>query len=516
MAPWRKQSRPPEPQPAGKFHITRLDPKPTPVPSAPISPEPLPANMFAARFTSPAAVLTFLVALTRASRRQHPPARRAPDGAIWALAQEQRPADIELAWALGGVVHLPDGQELVSPRGRRYRWADVQAWPGVSWVELAAGVAPGATGTQQQEILVVTTGSLARWIIERFQSADLDLRVTTATLRAIFRSEAEEWAAVLVRVTGRGRAVPAAFSHALSGLPHTVVCRLSGGRLLIDQRLDLPLPDEDLGRWVPGDQEWLLAGDLGVWQITERRAEYAPPLRADVTLDPPPVPAQGRLPPDLGVEVTLIRDEYPRTVDALLLSDEDLTPLRRFLTGHPAGERAFLILGPGWHLLAEPGRSVIDIPFGVPLHRIGPGALYQEAGYRLRPALPGPARARLFGLDATSLVVLRAGATHRLSVTNTVPAWSLWLGPTVSAETAAEPLSAAAVALLEQVDAADARLEQPGLTAGAPTDEQAKLHTEGFLLEQQGKLAEAAHKYWEAGKPALAARLYELAAEAES
>ena len=45
----------------------------------------------------------------------------------------------------------------------------------------------------------------------------------------------------------------------------------------------------------------------------------------------------------------------------------------------------------------------------------------------------------------------------------------------------------------------------PGLAADVPAPEQAGLRTEGFLLEQQGKLAEAARKYWEAGEPAIAA-----------
>jgi hypothetical protein len=513
MARFRRQAWPPEPPPGSKFHITRLDQSPPKPKTA--DPVPAPDNMFAARFDRPADVLTFLAAVRDEAARRYPPTLRAPDGTIWVVVHGYRPPEVELTWALGGVVQLPDGPDLVSPRGRRHRWGDVQTWPNVSWIELAAGVAPGTGVTEQREILVVTTGSLARWIIDRFQSTDLDTLVATAQLKAMFRARAEDWAAVLIRMTARARVVPRALPHALSGLPHTVVCRLGGGRLVIDQRLTFPLSDADLALWVPEGQQWLLAGDLGVWQLTERSAEYAPPLRADATLQPPPVPRQGRLPSDLPIEVSLIRDEQPRTVDALLLRDEELRPLRRFLTGHPAAERAFLVLGPGRHLYAEPGRTVSDIPFGVPLHRIGPGPLYQEVGYRLKPALPAPARARLFAVDERSLVVVQVGETHCLSLQNTVPAWSLWLGPTVDADPAAEPLSAAARAVLERVDAADARIKRPDVAADVPTVEQTSLYTEGFQLEQQGKLAEAARKYWEAGQPALAARLYELAAEAE-
>jgi FtsH ternary system-associated peptide len=516
MSPLRRRTPQREqPRPGSGFHITRLDPRPASRPE-PVAPEPVPENLFAARFTSPAGVLTLVEAVSNESRRRNPPTLRAPDGAIWAVVDEHRPADVEMAWAVGGVVYLPDGLDLVSPRGHRYPWADLKAWPAVSWVELAARVAPGTSATEQQEILVVTTGSLARWIIDRFRSADLDLRVATAQLKGIFRPQSEDWAAVLVRVTARGRAVPRAFSHALAGLPHTVVCRPGGGRLLIDQRLALPVPDEKLTRLVPDDQQWLLAGSLGVWQFTERSPEYPPPLRAPVTLQPPPVPPQGRFPPDLGIEVTLVRDEQRRTVDALLLSDEELASLRRLLAGHPSGERAFLVLGAGWHLLADPGRDVSDIPFGVPLHRVGPGGLYQEVGYRLQPALPGPARSALFKLNDESLVILCSDRAHRLSLSSIVPVWSLWLGQSVAADVSAGPLSDSAKRILEQVDAAGAQGERPDLGTGAQAPELAGLRAEGFLLEQQGKLQEAAHKYWEAGEPALAAKLYELAAEADA
>lgn len=510
---WRRHPPSAEP-PRSPFHITRLDERPaaTPPPGAHAAP---PGSLLAARFTSAAEALTLVAALREESRRADAPTQCAPDGAIWVIVREPGPTDSELTWAMGGVVHLPDGTDVVSPGGRRQDWASLQAWPEVSWIELAAGVAPSPGATEQQTIVVATTGSLARWIIDRLQSAEVDLWISVAQLNGIFRSPPQEWPAVLVRASGRGRPIPRAFSHAIGGLPQTVVCRPGSGRLLVDQRLTLPLPDEELARRVPEGQQWLLAGDLGVWHVTGRSAEYPPPLRAPAALQPPPVAAPGRLPQDLGLEVELVRDDRPRTVDALLLSDDELISLRRFLAGSPAGERAFLVLGPGWHLLAEPGQSVADIPFGVPLHRAGPGPLYHEVGFRLRPELPGPARSALFRVDETSVVVLRPGQAHRLALRETVPAWSLWLGPTVVADPAAEPLSDRAREILAQVDAAGSGTEPPDLAAGIPSPAQADLRTKGFLLEQQGKLAEAARMYWEAGEPAVAARLYEQAAEAE-
>jgi len=468
----------------------------------------------AARFVGSGAALTFLAALGGDGRRGRPPVRRAADGGIWVLSTEPRAADREFAWALGGRLYEPKRAYLVSPARHRHSWDEFQSWPEVSLIELAAGVAPGSVTTEQQEVFVVTSGSLARWVVDRFQQSELDLRLAQARLEPVFSARSPEWSAVLIRVSGRGCAVPWSVSSALVGLPHTVVCRRAGPRLFIDQRLALPVSDEELSRQVPHDERWLLAGDLGVWRLAETSAEFAPPLRADAAIEPPPLPRAGRL-PDLSVGVGLVADDEHHEVDAVLLRDEELLPLRRFLANYPAGDLASLVLGPGWHVLAEPGRDVSYIPFGVPLHRIGPGALYQELGFRLRPALPAPARARLFRLDETSLVVLRPGGSHRLSLDRIVPVWSLWLGPTTEADPAAEPLSAAALEILGQVDGADARVARPDLAADVPSTRHAGLHTEGFRLEQQGRLVEAAHKYWEAGEPELAGRLYELAAEAE-
>ena len=502
-----------EPAPLDAFHITRLDGEQG---QAEVE-EPAPDDVIAVRFASPADALALVAMAGDQERHTYPRVCRDPDGSLVVVLRPYRPVHIELARSLGGVVHQSAGAQLISLRGHRYTWADLQRLPPVPSVELAASVAPGDGAREQREVLIVTTGLLARWILDRFHSAHLDLKVSTAELTAIYPAGGQVglWAAVLIGACGQSRPVPRAFSQALSGLPHTVVCRRGGVRLLIDQRLTLPLPDEELSRDVPPDEQWLLASELGVWRITRRSAEVAPPLRVRPALQPPSAPARGRFPPDVSTEVTLVPDDRPATSDCLLLDDGELTLLRRFLTGQPAAERAFLVLGPGWHLFADPGRDVSGIPFGVHLHRIGPGALYAELGYRLHPAIPGPARISLFAVDAQSVVILRPGAAHRLSLADAVPVWSLWLGQLSDAKPSdTKPLSDAARSILERVDDVAARLTQPGLAADLPDAAQTALRTEGFLLERQGKLAEAARKYWEAGDHALAGRLYEIAAEA--
>jgi hypothetical protein len=516
MPPWGRKNPKPQPTPPGSgYHIKRLEDQPAVTPAPPPL-EPAPGDLLAASFPHPAQALSFAAAVKGGAVPRSVDARRAPGGTAWVLVLPRRPADAELVRALGGTACQPRGTDLVSPDGRRHAWAALRELPEATWVELAADVAPRPHGGEQQEALIVTTGALAKWIIDKYRAADLDLTVSTAVLRSILQPRLQDWPAVLIRAVGRGRTLPRALPGALSELPYTIVCRPGTSRLLVDHRMVLPLQDEELSRQVPEGQLWLLSGGLGAWQVTGRSSELAPPVRAARGLLPPPVPPPGRFPPDLTTEVTLVPDDHAQTVDALLLSDDDLITLRRLLSGHLAAERGYLVLGPGWHLYADPGGDVSAVPLGLPLHRIGPGALYQEVGYRVHPLLPGSARAALFDVTSRSLVILRPGQALRLALSHAVPVWSLWLAAPVTADAADAPLSASALHLLERADASDARIDLPDPSADLPSPENAALRSEGFLLEQQGKMADAARKYWEAGEPAVAARLYELAAEAES
>jgi hypothetical protein len=509
MVRWRRP-RPPEPAPgSAPFKIIKINTQPPPlIPTQP-TPVPAPEKLFVARFPNGAGALSLIAAV-----RDRAPVRRAKDGAVWVEVPGDHPAEEQLAWALGAVVYHPSGAEVVAPSGGHTAWSTVRSWPEVSPVELATAIGRTAAATEQTEVLVVTTGPLASWIINRFKASGLELAVATARLRSLFRRPAEEWPAVLIGVSGRGRAVPRSALEALGGLPHTVVCRHGDGRLLVDQHLRLPMPDADLATAVPADQQWLLTSELGAWRVTSRGPKFPPPTATAPGLEPPAVPVTASFPPDLRVDVSFVLDDRPLTANALLLTDDELTLLRVYLADHPAGERGFLILGPGVHLYAEPALTVADIPFGIALHRVGPGALFQQVGYRLKPALSGPARAELFGMDDETVVILGADRAYRLALTRAVPVWSLWLGAVADPPDAKpEPLSAAAAQILDRVDAADARVDASAVTGGDGGNRTGP-RTEGFKLEQQGRFSEAAHLYWEAGEFALAARLYEQAAEA--
>lgn len=512
LRPERPKRRPEPPAPALNLQRlatpsasarARVPAQPAPAPSAP--------EVTVGRFSSGAEALTLIAALPEQARRGLPPVRRGTDGAIFVELSAARPADAALAQAFGGVVYRTAGSDLVSSRDHRLHRDHLRALPEVTMVELAAALGPHADPSDQPEVLVITTGLLASWIIERFTTADLDLHVASALLRPLFHHSADVWPAILLRVAGRDHPVRRTSLSALAGLPQTVVCRPGDRRLLVDQRIRLPLPDPELARSVPAGEEWLLSGELGAWQVTARGPETPPPVVVRPELTPPPVAPPGRV-PDPRVEVTMVPETRSQTTDALLLTDDELTPLRHYLTGHPAAGRGFLIPGPGLHVYAEPARTVGEIPFGIPLRRIGPGPLYQQVGYRLKPELPAPARAALFRVDDDSLVVLGPHRAHRLALT-AVPIWALWLGAEpVGAPAHPEPLSAAAQEILRRVDAADARVDAAAAGPDEPTAAHDDRRAEAFRLEQRGRLQEAARTYWEAGDTATAARLYEQAA----
>jgi hypothetical protein len=203
-------------------------------------------------------------------------------------------------------------------------------------------------------------------------------------------------------------------------------------------------------------------------------------------------------------------------VDAVLIGDEELGALRTFLSHGPGGDELVLLLGPGRHLLTEPGGLTRPVPFGTPLTRYGRDGLYLPAGHLLRPRPPDDALVVHFGLARGSVVVVTEAESCRFSVDHLVPAWSLWLGPP---PTVREGLSSAATAVLHQLSEVDlpapAAGEPTPASFGAPKHEPAErgeLVREAVRLEQAGEFALAARQLELAGDFYRAARMYELAA----
>ncbi|MFD1930524.1 hypothetical protein ACFSKW_03430 [Nonomuraea mangrovi] len=516
MSAWRRrreqQPTPARPQP---FVLTRRDQQPPPGERPAPAPRAFPDDLVAGRFPAAREALAFVAAANDAALP--PRCLRSPEGALWVLREHAPSHYAELVWVAGGLPYTPVGGALRGPSGHRVDLGQVERWPEVGWVELAAHAPLAAEGGAQREVVVVTTAAIARWALNRYHDGALAMRVSSVRLEPAFSAE-QGRPAVLLRVTGGKGALPRAMLNALARMPYTIVCRAGERRLLVDHRAALPLTDADLAARVPEAESWIMGGpEQGVWRIADRSAEMEPPLGLSPAIQPPARPAPERRPADLAVRVRLVRTPGGGDAeDAKLLTDADLRVLRSYLSGNPAAERAFLLLGDGHHLLTEPGGGAGALPFGVPLRVAGPPGLYVESGHALRPALPPAARARAFGLDGRSVVVVCADGSHRLALRNAVPVWALWLQE-LPAVDAASPAGALA-ALLDRFDAME--LPRPDPVAQAPAGPAVvaavELRAEALALELAGRYAEAAHKYREAGDPHMAGRLYERAAAQES
>lgn len=320
-----------------------------------------------------------------------------------------------------------------------------------------------------------------------------------------------------------------ALVHSLISFPRTWVCRPVTGcpRLLLDVRLRPPLDDALLRPGIPEDERWLF-GDPDETPPLRLRTQGAPipvPVRLAPDRDAAPaaaaVPARtaAALAPSQVTVRTVPSALAPTRVDAVLISDDELPLLRRYLPGRPLGDEAFLAPGPGHLLLLEPAGLAASLPFGVPLRRLGPGACFLETGHELQPPLPPAARARLFGATDTIAVACWHGGLHRFRLDAMIPAWTLWAPaapPPVS-----EGVSAAGLALLASLDAllgtgsgtGTGSPETPATPATPPagTDPGEALER-ATRLRAQGRLVEAAEAYRLAGDPWEAAQLYEQAA----
>jgi hypothetical protein len=444
------------------------------------------------------------------------------DHSIWVTLGTA--ADAGLAATFGGTaVELRDGRmtRLAGSGPLPAAWPDDMKEVPLAW--LAAELMPtGRPPDRPAEVLVVTRLRLAGPVIRRWHRSGAT--VSTARLRCEPLSGSpgqDNGEAMLIRIRSE-RGLPAAALSGLADLPGTVVCR-EAGTLLIDTRFQLPVTDRQMAAELPDDEHLIIgSADAGSWRITERGPEIvaAPHYSAPV---PGPLPSgstftrpgSAALPRDLieRAEVRLVpAPTLNDRADAVLVDDGELPRLRRFLARSPLAETAFLFPGPGRHLLTEPGGLLTTVPFGVPVHRIGPQGLYVEAGYRLQPPVPAVARPEVFALDNESVVVCCTDGCWRLALASMLPCWSLWIGP------APEPtagISAAAEQLLAGLAGDGSAGPAAGTAAagwpGAVLD-RSRLLAEAEQLEQLGSLSEAARRLEESGDLYRAGLLYERAA----
>jgi hypothetical protein len=534
--------------------VTRVPPPQAPKPKKPTKrkpeplPEPLPEEQVAgdrigARFEGASRALTFLNALATAETLPPPTLRRAPEGAFWVEVAAPWKDAAHWVWQSGGRPFARSGDGWVPasflgnpPAATAVRRPplDVRSWPEIDLAQLLAAATLHPTRLAASEAVCAhVPGPLGRWVLHRAFALGVEVAVARARRRPL-SGEGPEGSILLLRLwTARG-AVPRALVDAIGRLPHAMVTLPAGSggeRLWVDVRYRLPLPLAFLDSMIPEGETWVLgAPDGGHWRLRVQGREVdgatfleAPP----VAVTNGPAAAEAVLPRPGPVRVVLDR-QAQAAVDAVLVDDAQLDSVRRFLSSRPVGEACFLVPGPGQHILTAPGGLPASLPFGIPLVRLGPGALYVEVGVRFQPALPEAARQELFPLDGKRAVVVTAtrgdggqleGAAYGFDLGRIVPAWSLWTGapPEVRAG-----LSPAGEALLRVVSEAIRDVEaqqQAVLPAQRPAGgipgravSQLEVLKQAELAEMNGDLLRAAELLESAGDLGRAGRLYERAA----
>ncbi|MGW4942363.1 hypothetical protein ACWEOZ_12345 [Actinoplanes sp. NPDC004185] len=359
-----------------------------------------------------------------------------------------------------------------------------------------------------RELAVFAPGTLARWVLRR--AYDLgSAQVSRAVWRPVLGGR--QMTGLRLRLSV-GHPGAAGYLLDLAELPGVLVGQPVEGAddFWTDIRYRFPSVVGALRALVPTGGRWL---------VSERLWEFAAEPLVDATdlLDPPRADPlhDERLPGSAptSAERTRVQVRLSQTadqrIDAVLVTDQQLALVRRYLETTPTDHAARLILGPGRHLLLGAGSDDLgQVPVGVPVRRLGPGPLYVESGCALRPAVPASARAGLFGLRDDVVVVATRAGTVRLDRAHTCPAWTLWLDapPPVTGE-----LSAAALGLLQRLSAVGHEPADP-LPAGPEPADRARLLDHAYDLLEAGSWAASAEYFEAAGEHRRAANLYRRAA----
>ncbi|MFF3408784.1 hypothetical protein ACFYW8_21730 [Streptomyces sp. NPDC002742] len=477
------------------------------------------------RFTAVTAAVTFLGALTEHTGRAAPACRNSPqDGSWWITLPDGGPAEAAVAELTGGIAYLSRGGRATrtSPAFARGAAAQVPdalyGWPEVSWIDLVARLAGARRDGRPAEITVFAGGGRARWITQRSGECAAEVFATPVTLAPVagisHARAADERRVMRLRIRAAGKALPVRLLDALLALPDIEVCRREE-RLLMPCLADYPIPDQVLAARVPAGRHWLVAADnAGVWEVHESTGVHEFAALPRLAEAPPRIPSRTREGWDSHLATTVrvvAAASDGRSADAVLVSDADLPAIRAYLGAQPADDALHLVPGDGLHLLTEPGGLTRTLPFGIALHRIGPGGLYLQTGHRLAPALAPAARSRLFGIDDASVVAVCAHRSLRFALQHTRPVWLLWLGAGPRVESG---LSTTGRRLLDALD----RLPGDAPAPDAPLSEyeapggHAEQLAEALLDQESGRIDRAARNLENAGHFQRAARMYELAA----
>lgn len=498
------------------------------VPAEPVADEP--TSRTGGRFRTAGSALSFLSSLAGSRLAREASLRRAANGDWWVETPAAPDAAAELVAGAGGAAYVKmkrNWQPVAASGGLPSREAkskslDVKSWP---QVELSDLLAQSRLASRRHEatpaVHIVATGSVGRWALDHCVRHGLQVRITPV-LRQSLAGGPESGALWLQATAATGAHLTIAFQQSLADMPFATVARAvtaSGPPILVDVRCHAPSVLSMLGELSDTDGAWLLGSpDAGHWRMRRAGADIAAadlvclpdiPIQSHRSVEPTPVPSA--LPARL-----VHRSGVDRRADAVLLDDSDLTWLRTLLPTHSAADLAFLLPGPGRHLLLIPGGHAESIPLGLPLSHLGPFGLFVERGCEFSPPLPSPARMACFGLtDEASVVVTRGGA-FRFPFDRLTPAWTLW---TATSPPVSHDVSAAGHRLLATISAAyeqqlvERSVEPPLSRQPVDPRRRQELITAAAQAEARGEFQRAAELLEAAGQPGPAGRLYERTAK---
>lgn len=487
-----------------------------------------------ALFPSPQAALTFLGLIAGAGLTDSAGARRGPDGRWWVEAPLPPTVAAPHVAAAGGRIF--DGPGFVGAP----RLAD---WPAASLGYLVSAVPlRPATQIEAAEVVVVTGTALGDTVLRRAAAFGLAIDLVPSLREPAAGGPVGP--AMVLRLRWSGARPPRSLLLALARLPDTLVARPVAAipsdpaspvqGLLVDIRHHPPPAAALIAALVPAGEAWLLGGpDAGHWRLENRgpAVDGMTLLAAPETpTAPAPVVTTDAAPPAaVPLTLRLIPDEAAAigAADAVLLEDEELAWTRRFLIARPAAaETAYLLPGPGRHLLLAPGGLLDRLPFGIGLRQFGNEPLLVEQGQAFYPPLPAAARAAAFAAafaadEGEVVAVARiAGGLFaaRYALSALQPVWRLWLAepPPVTAGISG-PAAQRLLALAKKIDQSrpkpDSATKPPLLRRLRRRPESRdELLRRALSLEAAGRLVAAAEALEQAGEPVRAARLYERAA----